>query len=802
MVKSLHIEDIDILRGMSVFGVVLFHLNKSLLPSGFVGVDIFYIISGYVVSLSLIGLEDKKKGSNSYLVTYAEFWKRRIIRIYPSLIFCILTTAFLASLFVPFGFMSRNIIETALYASLGISNIYIAKETGNYFGVLSEYNPFIQTWSLSVEIQFYLIFPILLFLVNWLRQRKLYILAYLSIFSCMILSYKNIGGNDHQDMSFYLVAPRMWEFLIGATLCLSQKDFTFFYHLRRDIVYTLGICIILYSFVFADQKEFPGSGALPACIGGGFFIIAASGNLTQKGLSQSSNIIISFFAFIFKQLGKISYSLYLWHWPVIVLLRWTIGVETPFQIALALTLSLISGFFSYTFIERKLDAYNTIFRFSGIYFFISFMWLIYFASSVLCLIKDNREYLSLSITRNKSIWEPRGWHQKNVDIFNNLVDRQLLVAGDSHAAAYGSMIQKLEDQEGIATKVFQEPGCPVPSIFPANILQCSNFENDTFSKINQLSRSGDVVFFTSLRISRLIANGIIKSNSDILSSMPQEFVRDHISQDMALAEKRIQLLSNKGVKTILELPLPIFFVEPYRCSDWFNRNNISCSKGFKIPRDFFEEYRRPIVERLEYLSSKFDNVYTWDPANSLCDNEWCYSVKNALPYFNDSDHLTALGNYELYESFHKRIMDISGTYLNIPFEGTLRLNEKYLNGVSIRGLSGLEDWGRWSDGDIIELKFSSNLPKEFELTIDTLGFFTQGLSNNFITVSVSKDEKKFEVKAEPMIIVARFRNNQNNNKIQIKIPVSRTPKTLGVSVDDRYLGGRFVSFQIKTVSFQ
>lgn len=159
MENNSYIKGIDGIRAIAVLAVLIFHLDINILPGGFTGVDIFFVISGYVVSASLL------RNYNIDFKEFAlEFYKRRIIRIFPSLIVCLIVSSIVTVLFIPASWLSYTTNKTAIAAFLGLSNFALILFNDGYFSPRTDFNPFTHTWSLGVEEQFYLIFPLLFYI--------------------------------------------------------------------------------------------------------------------------------------------------------------------------------------------------------------------------------------------------------------------------------------------------------------------------------------------------------------------------------------------------------------------------------------------------------------------------------------------------------------------------------------------------------------------------------------------------------------------------------------------------------------
>jgi len=233
--RSTYVPHIDGLRAVAVLSVILYHLNERWLPGGFSGVDIFFVISGFVVSASVAELK-----KTSPLGFFGYFYARRILRIVPALVVCLVVTHIATMLFVPWAWLSSANDRTGLYAFFGLSNFILAYAGNDYFSPTSDFNPYTHTWSLGVEEQFYLITPLfMLFAWRFLpKHAKLLfaVVAALSLAAAYAVSHRN------QTFVFYLTPFRAWELALGALLAIKfipapKTDFskTFIQTLRSAI---------------------------------------------------------------------------------------------------------------------------------------------------------------------------------------------------------------------------------------------------------------------------------------------------------------------------------------------------------------------------------------------------------------------------------------------------------------------------------------------------------------------------------------------------------------------------------------
>ncbi len=299
--------EIDGMRTLAVLAVMVFHLNHAWLQGGFLGVDVFFVISGYLITAIIGG--QMQEGTFSF----PGFWKRRIRRLYPALI-VVVAAAMLVGTFILVQPERGELPRQALAAIFSFQNIYLWDTTSGYWGTSAENILLLHTWSLSLEEQFYLIFPLILFpLMRWGRRWTLPAMAGLFLASFAWCVY---ATPEWRNASFYLLPARMWELLCGSLLAL--------YHLRKGggrssnvfapWLQLAGVALIGGSFLLiANDERFPGHLPLFPCAGA--LLILAFGNASgpvSRLLSLKPVVYV----------GKISYSLYLWHWVVIVSARY------------------------------------------------------------------------------------------------------------------------------------------------------------------------------------------------------------------------------------------------------------------------------------------------------------------------------------------------------------------------------------------------------------------------------------------------------------------------------------------------
>jgi peptidoglycan/LPS O-acetylase OafA/YrhL len=327
--------DIDGLRAIAVVPVVLYHANLGGLRGGFVGVDVFFVISGYLIC-SLIAKE-LERGDFSVL----RFYERRCRRILPALFAMFVVASGLAALILmppDLAGFGRSLLSSIAF----VSNVYFWKVSG-YFDGQAEFKPLLHTWSLSVEEQFYLVVPYLLMgICAYFRKRYLTFLVPLAIVSLVVSDW---AVSRAPSAAFYLLPSRFWEILLGGLLALSGAAGPARRPVREAVA-LLGLLGVLFaSFFYSDETRFPGYTALLPCLGAALIIYAggAGESLVGRLLSSAPMTFI----------GKISYSLYLWHWPLFALYRYRVArALTPAEAAAIVAASLLLASLSWHFVER------------------------------------------------------------------------------------------------------------------------------------------------------------------------------------------------------------------------------------------------------------------------------------------------------------------------------------------------------------------------------------------------------------------------------------------------------------------
>ena len=499
-------KDIQIWRAIAFLLVFANHLSYSLAPYGYLGVDIFFVISGFVITQSSLN-RLKNETPSSFLLG---FYARRAKRIFPALLFYLLIFSLLIVVLNPY---SSSSLSSAKWSVFGISNLYFSKSGLDYFGQDLALNPFTQTWSLGVEEQFYFLAPLFSFLfllkkniLNKPRNQYLILGSIALISFSFYVSYFIKGSN----LYFYMPYSRAWEILIGVLVAILPKIIFKNKFLNLNIL-SMVFSFIVILFCLIPKNIIPDLVVmLSVPIFTGFSIYLSEG---KSPLEKIRLNIVPIFLFI----GKISYSLYLWHWGVIVILRW-LGVNSGFNYYFcAISLSLFLSYFSYSLIEKNLQKLSI----NNLKLIILSIVTIFSANTILGLINKYSEkiysnYGNLLYTPKYPLVEAlaakkycndktKFLNQSVMDycFLGSEVKKNIFVVGDSHSGNIFPSIVEASRSLLNSNSVFKVRY--VPSNLDATVEEkiCSLCKDPKLSDLkgtlDQLAQPGDLIFFAISR---------------------------------------------------------------------------------------------------------------------------------------------------------------------------------------------------------------------------------------------------------------------------------------------------------------
>ena len=620
--------DIDSLRAVSVISVIIFHLDQSFFPNGYLGVDIFFVISGYVITRSILKKYKEKK------FKFLNFYFNRIKRIFPVLLVVLLTT-FLLALFVLLTADLKRFLES-LITSLGfVSNFYFWI-TGGYFSTNDQLKPLLHLWSLSVEEQFYLFFPFFIFLAFKLSKKINFYLfltfTILFISFCLNLFFISKG---HRDVIFFMFPARIWQFGLGVffaflpNLNIKNAWYDFFY-------LTLAILLIVFNFIYII-KYLPDATLM--CMGVALILYKS---INEKNyLSQ----IFQFRPLIF--LGLISYSLYLWHWPIISLLKYIYIDGLTYQIIL-LSIFLIFSLscLSWKFIEQPF-LYNYSKKSILIFVVTSYLILLLSASAILQYKDFPSRYKkfpnllanAIGSTYNCSISK----YIKFGDTYACLINSQsktpakTVLFGNSHAYMYGWPFEEYLKDKNETGIVIQLSSC-LPFIDKNISKKCLSKAKSYYNEIIENKDLKNVIIGFTWYSKRLTDNQGKKIN-DINFKFRKQSI-DFLIENLNKHNKNVYLIGP------IEIPKKQFSAEKISRELAFKKID---NYNFFIKKDNFDNNYNKIIEY--YVKNLEFNFL--QPHKILCDNENCFFADKEGSFFSDGNHLSKYGSLKMIPLFDK-----------------------------------------------------------------------------------------------------------------------------------------------------
>ena len=479
----MRIPQIQALRALASVLVVIYHAE--LVPGGYIGVDIFYVISGFLITGLIV-----REIENSRTFDFKAFYLRRIKRLLPTSFFILMVTAFVSWWLFPVT-MREDLAKDIFAASIYISNFLFAAWQMDYQNLEALPPVVIHYWSLAVEEQFYLFWPFIIFALFRTGSRKKLALGIAGItlasfiFSLYLTNVKPIWA-------FYSLPTRAWELGVGALLIFIPARIRF-----SPVYLWIASTLIIYSTIFYDDSTpFPGTAALAPVLATAFAIAAVKS--WPSILDRPARSRVS------QWLGEISYPLYLWHWPILVIPSVYLGRGLGFyEIALCIIATLVAAHYTHIFIEeplrhRKFEqktllkylSYSTAFSLvASLSIFVS--------SSDITTLPDGTKFSITEITSRPKIYQD-GCHANNGETvsdpceYGDLTSEQTIVLfGDSHAAQWFPTFEAIAIQRGLKLVSLTKSACPGPAVLKVDTgeyknLDCSQWRNNSIKRIQDI----------------------------------------------------------------------------------------------------------------------------------------------------------------------------------------------------------------------------------------------------------------------------------------------------------------------------
>lgn len=633
--------EIDGLRALAVIAVIIYHFNKEVLPGGYLGVDIFFVISGFVITASLA-----KRQSHSPREFLLGFYERRIKRLMPALILCVVITSALLCLVDPTPGLRLGIAWRSL---LGFSNIALYNLSTDYFSASTEINPFTHTWSLGVEQQFYLLFPFLLLWTGFVpvaEEGAAFLFKLISALSIASLIGFFYFQSANQPAAFFLLPSRFWELGAGCLLFLASLPSLGGLAGWRHRIHRLPGLAPLIGMLILMLLPLPLNGAASAGIV--LLTILLLANQRERGPCQAllghPRVVM---------IGLISYSLYLWHWSVLVLSRWTVGVHwwtIPFQLGLIVLLAWMS----YRWIEQPLRSHRwSALRWRSIAYGIAASLL--GAAAILGLSRGTNSLLFLGERKQRT--NPTAATEASCQQGGNYT---ILFAGDSHANHYRQSEGYGCGSHAARILVSSTAGMPYPLVSYTNSTtghdQDANLSrqiamDDRWRSIPPPAGSAGVVVI-ALRANLYFNHD--PSVPPLFRNTNNRSVDTHqpISADLALTEWIADLEElvrrHPATEFVLFLPTPEF-QQAYpieTCTpQWFRPGRSqTCLRGTE--RASLNRFNQAFLDRLREPAARHPNLHIFDAFSALCppSQPHCPRMIDGEPLYVDQDHLSLLGS--------------------------------------------------------------------------------------------------------------------------------------------------------------
>ena len=625
--------DIDGLRAIAVIIVLFFHLEIPFFSGGFVGVDIFFVITGFFFGYAVLEPISKNEFS------IRSYYEKRVKRLAPAFLLVSTLTSLLAYYFL----LPLDLIafwKTLKAALLFHSNIHFSNQAG-YFDSSASLKPILHFWSLSIEYQFYLVFPLIALISFRFLNSFLFIWLALIVSFLLSIYWINTKPND----AYFLLQFRAWEILFGTSiyaLCMKNKNSK--KPLSKMYSY-IGLFLISISVVsFNKHLPFPGFRALVPLIGGGLLI--------YSGYQNEENLILR--ALKFRPLvfiGKISYSLYLWHWPLIVFLLYYLDHDlSGFFKIIVILVSLFLAYVTYRFIEIPFRQKIFINAFGPLILTILVIFAILLSPS---LFGKGYEYRlsreSLVFNNARTDWNE--YQTSCADKVEYRISRNslctfyfgqhkapnILIWGDSHATALLPVIYSISSKQGYTVKLATTNGCPPIIGIKTDKAECLK-ANDAV--INMITKNNfDIII--------LAANWNSYGEDNYISVKKDEL-------KLPLINTIHFIKKNTAAAIIIAGQIPRYKIEI---------PNYLAKNSFMSDADNFFSYHRPIpksINEAQYFHEAMSevsnlNIFKIYPKDFICSDFNCSLELNGRSLYKDGGHLSTSGSMILFPIFDQEI---------------------------------------------------------------------------------------------------------------------------------------------------
>ncbi|TQV74859.1 acyltransferase [Aliikangiella marina] len=639
--------EIDGLRAIAVMSVIVFHAGVESMSGGFIGVDVFYVISGFLITRILLKSVAEEKFS------FSDFYARRIKRLLPAaMVLIVCTLIFGAFILSPNRYI--ELAKSAFYSNLFLANVWFMKNSG-YFDLSTQIQPLVHMWSLAVEEQFYLFYPLLLVFAN--KIGGISGIKFLVLFILVSSFGLNLWLIDTQpDFTFYMLPTRAWELAIGAALnfLLVPKGLKW----QLSAMSLLGFVMVVSSFFVINHNDaFPGILALIPALGTAFIIY---------GLSEQDNILKQFLSnkpMVF--IGKISYSAYLWHWPIVVYYRIYVNERAfnGFEVLMLISASLLAGYWSWKYIEERYRyrqlSNKKVFRVTrwatalaillslGIY--LSNGMAFRMSESQLVVADDDLMW-DINCTESMKPFKELDESFCVVGVPWQEAKTKAIIWGDSHSQHWAQIFDLQAKSKNMSVLIGPRK---CPAYLEGNIVKSHYPRYPTFTEdcttrnqvvLEWLDQNPEVdLIVLAAAWSGHARMSYSDSQPDNLNSLPLEDKSSDLGVKAIEPAFALLLdkLSERSVMLLADIPRPNKVLNECAFSEntWLLRSRCKDSDYKILNADTILDWHKATDQLLNDLASRYPNTTAIIPTAALCDEKSCETYINNELIYKDANHI-------------------------------------------------------------------------------------------------------------------------------------------------------------------
>ncbi|MFO2462729.1 SGNH hydrolase domain-containing protein [Pseudomonas sp. 15FMM2] len=622
--------DIDGLRAIAVLAVVIFHFNKEWLPGGFVGVDIFFVISGFLIT----GIIARQVATGTF--SFGEFYRRRVRRILPAALFVTISTLLFGLVFM-LPDDAKVLSRSAIATTLSVANIYFWKSLDtSYFAASSDTVPLLHMWSLGVEEQFYLLWPALLLITYKLGGRAL------TVSTAVVLAIASFWYGQHVLISdptfaYYMLPSRAGELLLGGLVffaCDTLKGKTG--RIGAQAIGVVGAALLVWSLAFIRETAgFPGFISLAPSLGAALIIASGSLGQTAVGTVLSIRPMVA--------IGLVSFSLYLWHWPVLAFYRYAYADLSLPGGALCLAIMVVLTYASYKFIEVPFRSTNTGLTKTAAIPALALLTVVFSGVVLqqrglidslapknyrenLTAHRDGAQPASAAVYVCQVAYKPALFSDGKCVFGDMNKAPKVLLIGDSNAAHFAGYLSQIAKSQGIAVRNVEHSACPpLPG-------------NRSVKYVRQAYETSCPAYYAKAREEMLKYDTIIVGASwlSYQAQNKSEFAND--------IDALLDDLQASGKNVVVALKAPTFPAMDRQCP----------GKALKIP--FLDCSSKAIAQdrgemgvNLQIIEKAAGrkNISTFSVRDLICDGSLCRAFAGNTPLYYDGGHLSRAGSETL-----------------------------------------------------------------------------------------------------------------------------------------------------------